>query len=507
MKVALLLFGFLRSYKHNYQNLKDKLLDKYKCDIFVYISEDEIKDDRYINNNTDLLTIIKTVNDLYKPISFICDKNSKNSELEENNKNNKSNKNNIYNYFYKLNQINNLKKNYEKLNNIKYDVVIAMRPDIYFLTDNDPIIHNLNLIKENVLIFPGSDLNRDSSDQEEVINDHLCIGNSDSINFYSKLYKNINYYLTKYDTSEKIVYKYLLNNSKIISYKIDKTIKYKLVLSIANSISISGDSGSGKTTMCKIINSIFSETLQLECDRYHKWCRGDPMWKDITHLNPEANYLVKMRKDFFDLKIGNDIYQVDYDHSSGKFTDPSKIKSKKNIILCGLHTLYDQDIVNSNNLNIYLDPSPNLKIYWKIKRDVEERGYSIKTVINKIKEREKDYHNYIKPQRKSADLIIHFYLLDDLDYNKISNESKIGLKLLSKNNCFTKLIKYLNIEYTSGIEIDDQKDDKIYYFMDLKQPIPDNKLLEFIKDNNLIINSKLNEYQLLIQIVILLYFL
>jgi len=28
-----------------------------------------------------------------------------------------------------------------------------------------------------------------------------------------------------------------------------------------------------------------------------------------------------MEKDVFDLKIGKDIYQVDYDHSSGKFTD------------------------------------------------------------------------------------------------------------------------------------------------------------------------------------------
>ena len=35
MRVALLLFGFLRSYKHNYQNLKNIILDKYSCDIFI----------------------------------------------------------------------------------------------------------------------------------------------------------------------------------------------------------------------------------------------------------------------------------------------------------------------------------------------------------------------------------------------------------------------------------------------------------------------------------------
>ena len=33
-----------------------------------------------------------------------------------------------------------------------------------------------------------------------------------------------------------------------------------------------------------------------------------------------------MQKDFFDLKIGNTIYQVDYNHSNGKFTEKKEIK-------------------------------------------------------------------------------------------------------------------------------------------------------------------------------------
>ena len=53
----------------------------------------------------------------------------------------------------------------------------------------------------------------------------------------------------------------------------------------------------------------------------------------------------KMKNDVFDLKIGNDIYQVDYDHSSGQFTDKKfgeatrKIlkECNKNKVSVGIH--------------------------------------------------------------------------------------------------------------------------------------------------------------------------
>lgn len=497
MRIALLLFGFLRSYKHNYQSLKENILDKYNPDIFIHISEDEKRDDRYINDNSNLLEQIKTVMKLYNPISFICEQ-----EIAD-----KSTINSITKYYYKLYQVNSLKKKYERLHNFEYDVVITLRPDISFTTDYDLISSNFDKIKDNFLLYPSSELNR-LNNSVETINDHLCIGNSISINVYCKFYKQLNSYIkdsTNKISSETLLYKYINDNK--IKYQIDNNIKYKLILSIANSIAISGDSGSGKTTISKLINDTFNETLQLECDRYHKWSRGDPMWKDITHLNPEANYLVKMRKDYFDLKIGNNIYQVDYDHGTGKFTQPTEIEAKQNIILCGLHTLYDKEISDNTNLNIYLDPELNLKIYWKIKRDVEKRGYSVEKVLNNIKKRDIDYNNYIYPQRESADLIINYYPIGEISYDKINESTKIGLKLITKRNCFSKLINYLDnkdVEYINGIEI--EKED-IYHFFNIQTPIKDEILYDFIKSKRLTIIKRSSGYKLLIQIFIMLYFI
>ena len=100
-----------------------------------------------------------------------------------------------------------------------------------------------------------------------------------------------------------------------------------------------------------------------------------------------------MNKDVFDLQIGNSIYQVDYDHDSGKFTDKQFIENKENIIICGLHSLYLKD--NIVNLKIYMDIDNNVRIPWKIKRDIEKRGYSLEKIMKQIEEREEDFERYI----------------------------------------------------------------------------------------------------------------
>lgn len=212
-------------------------------------------------------------------------------------------------------------------------------------------------------------------------------------------------------------------------------INYKLILSKNNVIAISGDSGSGKSSLMEILKSLFEydNILTLETDRYHKWERGDNNYNNYTHLNPYANHLDKMYEDVSNLKIGYEINQVDYDHSNGKFTQPNIIKSKENIILCGLHTLYDNKIHNLFNIKIFMDTDRTLIKKWKIKRDIEERSHNLEKILKQIEIREKDYYKYIINQKNNTDIIINFYE----DLNKL-----LQCKLLIKNNnIINKIIK------------------------------------------------------------------
>jgi uridine kinase len=305
--------------------------------------------------------------------------------------------------------------------------------DLYIIVRTDLIIKNINLddIKDNKLYFSKKNMNQFIKDILNKVNDNIILTKDynlllELINLYEFANNNNNYL-------DIILYNYL--NKCNINYDLID-IDYKLILSKCNVIAIAGDSGSGKSTLLKVLTPLFDESniLTLETDRYHKWERGNENYQTYTHLNPYANHLGKMYEDVYDLKIGNEIYQVDYDHSSGRFTQKEKIESKNNVIICGLHTMYDIKIKNILDLKIYLDTDRKLIKKWKIERDVNERGYSMEKVLKQIEFREKDYEEHISKQKENADIIINFY----------EDNSKLECNLIiQNNNIINKILKKL----------------------------------------------------------------
>lgn len=352
------------------------------------------------------------------------------------------------------NSINYTKKIYNLINIVEdfYDFYLILRSDLVLL--------NINFLEyvndSNKLYFSAKKTNQYIDKISPSIDDSIII---------SKRYKNIKklskllYFIKKSNGYLQNILHNFIELKKIDYCKIN--IDYKLILSKCNIIAIAGDSGSGKSTLSNYLLPIFKNVIKLETDRYHKWERGDDNYHTYTHLNPYANHLEKLDKDIYSLKIGNEIYAVDYDHSTGKFTQEEKIESKNNIILCGLHTLYNEKTNNIIDLKIFMDTDRKLIKKWKIKRDVEERGYDIEKVMTQIEIREKDYNTFIIHQKKNADIIINFYESENL------LKCKIIIKNLSFNN---KIIKYV-FDYNLKYEINEEiiiYIDNDYYFMIIK---------------------------------------
>lgn len=389
MKHALLISGYLRSFKENIHNLKKHLLDINNIDIYIHITKS--KEDKYVNS----ITTIDDVKDLLQPKLILITDNLFFDFSEK--------INNVINQNYKLFLLNEERKKIEKNENIVYKNIIKIRPDV-LLQHDIYLDHNIDMLQ--IPHDTKIDISKLSDPDDKHICDIIAYGNTEQMDNYLNFYNSLKELIPIYGTvNETLLYHYLHKNN--INYELVE-IKYIVVLSLCNIIGITGDSGSGKTTISTIIKKLFDDSsFILECDRYHKWERGDKNWDNYTHLDIEANYITKMQNDVFDLKIGNDIYQVDYDHKTGKFTDCSLIESKDNIIVCGLHTLHlREDIIN---LKIYMDTDENLRIPWKIKRDIKKRGYTIEKIMDQINFRKKDFESYIYPQREKADIIVNFY--------------------------------------------------------------------------------------------------
>ena len=187
-------------------------------------------------------------------------------------------------------------------------------------------------------------------------------------------------------------------------------------------IGIAGDSGAGKDTYADSITGLFGahSVVKLSGDDYHLWDRQKPMWQVITHLNPMANDLEGFSSDLIALTDGKPIQSRHYDHHTGKMSKPHLIECNDFIIASGLHALYLPILRGCYNLKVYLDIDEALRRYFKLQRDVKQRGHTVERVLSSFQKREPDSERFIRPQAQHADLIlslqpIHPRVLDELD--------------------------------------------------------------------------------------------
>lgn len=173
-------------------------------------------------------------------------------------------------------------------------------------------------------------------------------------------------------------------------------------------IGVAGDSGSGKTSFTESIRHLFGDRLvsTITLDDYHILNRKQRKEKDITPLAPEANDLAGLGEDLVAIRQGKPIEKMVYDHSRGILTGPVRFTPAKIVILEGLHTLFTPQIRESLDFSLYVDPADDVKKEWKLKRDMQKRGYSEREVMEEIRGRQQDYERYIAPQKEYADAVI-----------------------------------------------------------------------------------------------------
>ncbi|EJG07799.1 phosphoribulokinase/uridine kinase [Methanofollis liminatans DSM 4140] len=173
-------------------------------------------------------------------------------------------------------------------------------------------------------------------------------------------------------------------------------------------IGVAGDSGSGKTTFTRAIREIVGADLvaTITLDDYHRYDRKERKDLGITPLVPEANNLDLLADHIRALKSGNTVMKPVYNHSDGTFDPPIPFRPARVLILEGLHTLFTPELRSLLDFSLFVDPDPAVKTLWKIRRDMQRRGYSRAEVLAEMEERKPDYERYIAPQRAYADAVI-----------------------------------------------------------------------------------------------------
>lgn len=173
-------------------------------------------------------------------------------------------------------------------------------------------------------------------------------------------------------------------------------------------IGIAGDSGSGKDTLARALESLFSpnSVINVSGDDYHRFERGAPMWQILTHLDPRANDLKALTVDVQTLIEERSISHRHYDHGTGRFTPFRRVRGNDVVLVSGLHTFYSAALRDMFDATVFLDMDEALRRRLKMRRDVVERGYDRESVVAAIDRRADDRSRYIQPQRDRADLVL-----------------------------------------------------------------------------------------------------
>jgi len=177
-------------------------------------------------------------------------------------------------------------------------------------------------------------------------------------------------------------------------------------------IAVAGGSSSGKTT---VVNKILKNLKGYEI----VVIRHDDYYKDQTTMTmaerTEVNYdhPFALDNDLFyqhikDLITGKSIEKPTYDFVElNRAKETELVKPAKIIILEGILVLEDDRIRELADIKLYVEADEDLRFIRRLKRDTQERGRTIDSVINQYLSTVKPMHYaFVKPSKRYADIII-----------------------------------------------------------------------------------------------------
>lgn len=177
-------------------------------------------------------------------------------------------------------------------------------------------------------------------------------------------------------------------------------------------IGIAGGSGSGKTTVLeRIVAACGPEGIAvLDHDAYYR---------DLAHLSfeertafnfdhPKALETELMRAHLDRLIDGRPIEKPIYDfRAHRRLAETERVEPEPVIIIEGLLVLAEPLLLERMDIKIFVDAADDIRLMRRIRRDMEERGRSIESILQQYERTVRPMHlEFVEPSKRKADVII-----------------------------------------------------------------------------------------------------
>ncbi len=193
-------------------------------------------------------------------------------------------------------------------------------------------------------------------------------------------------------------------------------------------LGIVGDSGSGKSTIAGGVRALIGpdNVTSLELDDYHRYTRAERTERGLTAHNPQVHNLPLMQEHLQLLRRGRPVRNRSYDHADGTFGPLRVIEPREVVVARGLLGFPSEALRSAYDLAVFLAPEPELLFRWKLRRDVQTRGYSEAEVLKHITHYLLDSKQFVLPQADQADLVVRYEIPE---WDAPDSEVRISLLL------------------------------------------------------------------------------
>lgn len=176
-------------------------------------------------------------------------------------------------------------------------------------------------------------------------------------------------------------------------------------------IGIAGGSGSGKTTLARNIAQAFGDSVAtLTHDSYYR-AQDHLSFEERCKTNydhPDAFETELLISHLEALKEGKDVDVPVYDYKDhNRSSETRRVYARPVVIVEGILIYADKRIAELLDMKIYVDTEADMRLLRRIRRDVEDRGRTLDSVLTQYQKTVKPMHDaFVEPTKRLADLIV-----------------------------------------------------------------------------------------------------
>jgi uridine kinase len=177
-------------------------------------------------------------------------------------------------------------------------------------------------------------------------------------------------------------------------------------------IGVAGGSGSGKTTVSTRIREVVGteHIAYLQHDNYYR-DQGHLTFEERVESNydhPDSLETSLMVEQLRVLRAGNEIQMPLYNFATHRrMTETKRVAPSHIVLVEGILIFTEADLRELMDMRIFVDTDPDIRFIRRVRRDMNERGRSLDSVISQYVATVRPMHlEFVEPSKRYADIIV-----------------------------------------------------------------------------------------------------